>query len=164
MKSVEFPTAEFPQLPRISLPLPDGWLPSHLPGALLGGLLDRGPTAFSPNVLVTHARERDVELATVEAAIDEYVATLADAQAIDRRRITLDDRIWSVLEFAHTVPQVGTVFQIIAATVVANGPVDDVVRITASTTPEGMEEILPLLRDIITGARVAVQQQGVATN
>lgn len=149
MSVADFPSLDFPEVPAIRISLPAEWRPRAVSGTILGAGLDRGPESFSPNVIVTHERVAGGSWDASEAAVTTYVNTLADVQVIDRQRVTLGGRPWSVFEFAHVAAGVGTVIQIIAVTLVERQSVSDVIRVTASTDPVDVDVVLPQLRAII---------------
>lgn len=155
MSRAEFPGSEFPDFPRLAIDIPEGWSPRVLPGTVLAAVLDRGPAAFSPNVVVTLTRGVGTTWEEAEAAVDVFVGALMEVERAPRERVVFGDSQWSVLEFAHVAAEVGTVFQIVAVTLVGRGPVVDSVRVTGSVAPENLEDVLPVLRRIIASVVVA---------
>jgi hypothetical protein len=155
MSQASFPSDAFPAFPAVTLDAPDGWEPRPFAGTVLALVDDRGPEAFSPNVVVGVTRTAAGHtLDEAAAAVEEYVAQLPEVAPVDSARVELGDRMWAVSEFAYATAAVGTVVQVVAVTVVDHGPVADVVRVTGTATPADYETSLPAIRQIVAGARV----------
>lgn len=156
MAQASFPSADFPAFPAVTLDAPDGWEPRAFAGTLLALIDDRGPDAFSPNVVVGVTRTvAGHTLDEAAAAIEEYVARLPEVAQVDAARVEFGGRAWAVSEFAYASAAVGTVVQVVAVTVVDHGPVTDVVRVTGTATPADYETSLPAIRQIVADAVVA---------
>lgn len=153
-KQARFPSAEFPELPALTMAIPEGWAARQVPGTLLAVVLDRGPGAFSPNIVITLTRGTQSTWEQAEAAVDEYAAGLQDVETAPRERVVLGERRWSVLEFAHVIPEAGTVFQTIATTLVDRGPVFDLIRATSTVTPDVLDATQPQVRAAIGSIRI----------
>ncbi len=155
MSQASFPSDAFPAFPAVTLDAPDGWEPRAFAGTVLALIDDRGPEAFSPNVVVGLTRaEAGHTLDAAAAAVEEYVAQLPDVAPVDSARVEFSGRTWAVSEFAYATAAVGTVVQVVAVTVIDHGPVTDVVRVTGTATPADYETSLPAIRQIVAGARV----------
>lgn len=154
---VAFPGPEFPDLPAMELQVPQGWQPRHFPGTLMAVVLDRGTESFSPNLVVTHSRGIGLGWEQSEAAVEEYVATLVEVETAPRERVVLNDRRWSVFEFAHIASEVGTVLQVIAITLVEHGSVVDTIRATATLAADQVTEALPQVRAAIGSIRITAR-------
>lgn len=155
MSQASFPSDAFPAFPAVTLDAPDGWEPRAFAGTVLALIDDRGPDAFSPNVVVGVTRTiAGHTLDEASAAVEEYVSRLPEVAPVDSARVDFGDRAWAVSEFAYTTDSVGTVVQVVAVTVVDHGPVTDVVRVTGTATPADYETSLPAIRQIVADARV----------
>jgi len=141
-------------VPAVAITVPEGWASKPVPGALIAVSADRGAGVFSPNVVVTHSREVGATWEQVEAHVTSYLDTLVDPQEIDRQRVVLGGRRWTVVEFAHSVPEAGTVIQVLAATLVELAQVTDVVRLIGSLSATEHENDLPVVRAAIASAVV----------
>lgn len=155
MSQASFPSDDFPAFPAVTLDAPDGWEPRAFAGTVLALIDDRGPDAFSPNVVVGVTRTAAGHtLDEAAAAVEEYVSRLPEVAPVDSARVEFGGRTWAVSEFAYTTAAVGTVVQVVAVTVVDHGPVTDVVRVTGTATPADYETSLPAIRQIVADARV----------
>ena len=155
MSQASFPSDDFPAFPAVTLDAPDGWEPRAFAGTVLALIDDRGPDAFSPNVVVGVTRTAAGHtLDEAAAAVEEYVSRLSEVAPVDSARVEFGGRTWAVSEFAYTTAAVGTVVQVVAVTVVDHGPVTDVVRVTGTATPADYETSLPAIRQIVADARV----------
>ena len=155
MSQASFPSDEFPAFPAVTLEAPDGWQPRAVAGTVLAVIDDRGPDAFSPNVVVSITRTAAGHtLDQAAAAVEESVSRLPEVAPVDAARVEFGDRPWAVSEFAYATSAVGTVVQVVAVTVVDNGPVSDVVRVTGTATPADYETALPVIRQVVAGTRV----------
>lgn len=157
VESAVFPSTEFPDVPQVRLAIPAGWRPLAVAGTLIAAVLDRGAESFSPNVVVTHDRVIEGSWEDSEASVLALLDTLVDLQVIDRQRVTLGGRPWSVFEFAHAAGSAGTVIQVIATTRVEHETVTEVVRVTASTDPVDLDVVLPELRRIVAGTQITAR-------
>lgn len=158
MTSARFPSQEFPDVPTVEVTVPDRWSPRAAAGSLFAVILDRGADAFSPNLVVTHARHApDYRLDESDAAIDAYVGDLAESRRIGRRVAELAGREWRIDEFAYVDEEAGTVVQIIATTLVPSPHVSDVIRLTGSALAESALDDLPVLREIVGSALVGAR-------
>lgn len=156
MVTASFPSAEAPALPSISVELPEAWQQRTAPDMLLAVIEDRGPDAFSPNVVIGVTRQpAGHTLQSAQRAADEYVQDLREVALLDRAEVDLGGRTWYVIEFAHITDVAGTVAQVVAVTVVDNGPVSDMVRVTGTVAGDRTEQDLPGVREVIASTRVA---------
>lgn len=155
MHAARFPGESFPEVPALSLDRPEGWQDQFTRGSLLAIMLDRGPESFSPNAVATHARYgTDVDLAQSDAAVEAYISGIEGVEIINRRSDTRDAREWNAIEFTYEDAAIGTVIQIIAITVVKHVAATDVITITATTDTAAMDEIVPVLRQVVASATV----------
>lgn len=155
MTLTSFPSAEFPGFPSIALDRPEGWQARAASDTVLAVVEDRDDDTFSPNVVATVTRiAAPYTLDDAATAADVYIGGLVEVEQIDSARVQLNGRAWAVTEFAHIAEGAGTLVQVLAVTVVENGPFADVVRLTGSVSPVGFETTLPQVRAIITSAVV----------
>lgn len=156
MPQASFPGPSFPAYPAITLEYPEGWEPRPVVDAVLAVLDDRGPDAFSPNVVVGITRAgRDVTLSTAADALQTEVAGLREVAPVDAAQVSFDGASWFVSEFAYVSEAAGTIMQVVAVAAVGNGPFTDVVRVTGTASPADVEESLPVIRRIIASTRIA---------
>jgi hypothetical protein len=155
MATASFPSTEAPALPSISVDLPEGWQQRTAPDMLLAVIEDRGPDAFSPNVVVGVTRQpAGHPLQAAQQAADEFVQGLREVALLERADVELGGRPWSIIEYAHVTDVAGTIAQVVAVTVVDNGPVTDMVRVTGTVLAERIEQDLPAVREVIASTRV----------
>lgn len=153
MPHAAFPSADFPAHPSITLDTPDGWAPRVVAGTVIAVAEDRGADAFSPNVIVGLTRvPAGHTLDEAAAAITTQVAQLAEVAPVDTATVDFAGRDWWVTEFAYASAAAGTVVQVVAVTVIENGPVADVVRVTGTASPADYETSLPAIRQIVSSA------------
>lgn len=155
MPQASFPSDEFPALPSVAVDIPENWVTRAVPGTFLAVIDDRGPEAFSPNVVLGITRVgAGHTLEDAAASVGQYVAGLPEVAPIDSARVEFDGVPWWVSEFAYSSPSVGTIAQVVAVTVVDHGTSTDVVRLTGTVTPADYETALPQIRSIVASARL----------
>jgi hypothetical protein len=153
IRSGEMP---FPNPPRVSMELGDGWVPLAEPTAVVAGALAEWQ-GFRPNVCVTVKRlEGRPEL--VDVARDAWGAFSAGEEFADAGNGLeqgLGDRECFAMEGAFIVPGVGTVYQVSWLTLVAQGDVTDAVLVSGSADASAAAELVPVIREIIGSVRIA---------
>ncbi len=160
MSMVEFPSPMFPGFPAVTLSIPGQWTARRVPGTVLGVAKTRSPEEFASNVVVTLTREdAGTDPAVAVEAIDRYLDTLADLQVADRVVRSWGGWTWSIIEFAHVADGVGTVYQVIASTVIEHGGVCDLVRLTGSASAALVAEDIAEIRGVIASADVRVSAE-----
>jgi hypothetical protein len=149
-QQVSFPSTTFPAYPALSLSVPDDWEPLHLAGVPLavGGPLK--PGEFRPNVVTAITRfSAGYELTTAINAVSEKFAGLEQAHEIGRDQTTINGREWFHIESSFIDPRAGTLVQAVHLTLVANGPVVDLVQVTGSVTgAQAHDGVLDTIRAI----------------
>ena len=156
MSKVEYPSQAFPAYPHVLLEIPDKWEELNAPGSLLAVKHDRGSEQFSPNVILSILRdEASISLADSVKGIKAYINSLGTA-ILYEQAIKLDDKDWYVAEFGRTIEGAGAIIQVVATTVVQNGPIVDTIRLTGSAALEDHEVGLKEVREIIASARISL--------
>lgn len=135
MTALNFPSADFPAFPVISIDVPDDWQGLTLAGAVIAAAAPEVPGEFRPNVVVSVTRfDAGYALDTAEQAILQKFAGLEQAHEIGRDRVTVEGVEWAHIESTFLDPRAGTLVQAVHAAVVSHGRVADLVQITASVT------------------------------
>jgi hypothetical protein len=158
MTEASFPSAAFPDFPTVTIEHPDAWVTRPVPGALIAVIDEHDAETFSPNVIVGVTRVAgDHTLADEVAAVAQYVTQLPEVAPVDNAPVDFGDRTWGVAEFAYRADGAGSIVQVIAVTVVGNGDVTDVVRVTGTAGADDYETALPVIRSIVASARVTTR-------
>jgi hypothetical protein len=158
MTEASFPSAAFPDFPAVAIEQPDAWVTRPVPGALIAVIDERDAESFSPNVIVGVTRVAGGHtLADEVASVAQYVTQLPEVAPVDNAPVDFGGRTWGVAEFAYRADGAGSIVQVIAVTVVDNGEVTDVVRITGTAGADDYEESLPVIRGIVASARVTTR-------
>jgi hypothetical protein len=140
--TLTFPSEQFPAVPTVSFELPYGWAGQVVDGALLAGLHDRGPEVFAANLIVGFTRHRPgLSHEQAEQSLLAYAQSLPEVELTEIQRPTIGGRVWSILPFAYVHPQIGTIVQVVATTVVERGTVVDSVRVTGTALPDQTEDL-----------------------
>ncbi|MDR1078785.1 MAG: hypothetical protein LBL55_09040 [Propionibacteriaceae bacterium] len=142
MATLTFPSEQFPAVPAVSFELPTGWTGQVVDGALLAGLHDHGPDSFAANLIVGFTRHRPgLTHEQAEQSLLSYAQSLPEVEMTEMQRPTIGGRLWSVLPFAYVHPQIGTIVQVVATTVVERGPVVDSMRVTGTALPDQTDDL-----------------------
>jgi len=154
--TIQYPSQAFPVFPQIQLDIPTEWEETSAPGSLLAVKHEYGNESFSPNVILTISRdEPSISLADAVKTIKAYIESLGTS-ILYEQAVKLDGKDWYVAEFGRVVEKAGTIIQIVATTVITNGPVTDVVRLTGSAASNDYEAGLKEVREIIASVKTSL--------
>jgi hypothetical protein len=158
MKQLSFPSAGFPAYPSVVVETPDEWTTRVMPETVLVALDDRSADRrFSPNLVVTITRTPGLlEATTAEEQVDKYVNSIGDHKVIDRVHDKINGQPWYVVEYAFPHENVGTLYQVIATTVVSRDTASDVIRLTGTAVAAPDVKDITALRKVVSSVRVAV--------
>ena len=105
MKSIEYPSADFPGPPRIRLEVPEGWEPLTVPGVQLAVAQPRIEGRFRANVVVTVQRfGPEFTLEAARAGLEQRKASLPELEELGTGEIELEGRTWIASEYGYTQP------------------------------------------------------------
>jgi hypothetical protein len=155
--SISFPGDSAPALPSIGLTVPDDWSPLAVAGAMLatGKKVEQGE--FRPNVVVAISRfAQGYALQTAIDAVIGRVESIEGVKELGRDAHEVVGREGFRIEFSYPDPRVGTLMQAVRIAVVENGPVADLVQVTATTTGKQATEFWDEIR--------AIQDSAVTTS
>jgi hypothetical protein len=156
-QSLTFPGDAAPAFPSIGLTVPDDWSALAASGAVLatGKSVEQG--TFRPNVVV--AITRFTAGYPLQTAIDEVnarVEAIAGVEELGRFSEEVLGRDGYRIEFSYPDARVGTLMQGVRIVLVENGPVADLVQITATSTGEQALTLWGELREIQSSAVTTV--------
>ncbi|MDO9398424.1 MAG: hypothetical protein Q7T71_17915 [Herbiconiux sp.] len=151
--TLTFPGEEAPAFPALTLTLPDDWKALSVSGAVLAAGKTIEPGQFRPNVVVAVSRfGADYSLETAIQAVVTRLESIEGVEELVRDRLEVLGREGFRAEFSYPDARVGTLMQAVRIAVVEQGPVVDLVQITATATGVQATEFWPELRDIQASA------------
>ncbi|MFB2598754.1 LpqN/LpqT family lipoprotein [Herbiconiux sp. P17] len=151
--TLTFPGDDAPALPTVSLTVPDDWAALSVTGAVLAAGKTIEPGEFRPNVVVAISRfGADYTLQTAIDAVVQRVEAISGVEELGRDTLEVLGRDGFRIEFSYPDARVGSLMQGVRIAVVENGPVVDLVQITATATGRQATELWGELRDIQSSA------------
>lgn len=149
-KSIEFPSAEFPGPPRISLQVPDEWETLTVPGVQVAVAQPRVEGQFRANVVVTVQRfGPDFTLEAARAGLEQRKAALPELEELGTGEIEVEGNTWIASEYGYTQPGRPTVVQAARYAVIDRGGIaKDVLEIVGSCGAESADEEIETVRTI----------------
>ena len=156
-QTLTFPGDAAPGFPSIGLTVPDDWTPLAAPGSVLATGKTVEPGTFRPNVVV--AITRFTAGYALQTAIDEVTARVEALPGVvegGREAQEVLGRDGYRIEFSYPDERVGTLMQGVRIVVVENGPVADLVQITATATGSQALSLWGELREIQSSAVTTV--------
>jgi hypothetical protein len=155
--TLTFPGDAAPGFPSIGLTVPDDWSALAAPGAVLATGKQVEPGTFRPNVVV--AISRFTAGYPLQSAIDEVIARVEAIPGVvegGREAEEVLGRDGYRIEFSYPDSRVGTLMQGVRIAVIENGPVADLVQITATATGSQALSLWGELREIQSSAVTTV--------
>ncbi|WP_440709059.1 LpqN/LpqT family lipoprotein [Herbiconiux sp. YIM B11900] len=151
--TLTFPGDSAPAFPSIALTLPDDWHALSVSGAVLAAGKTVPAGEFRPNVVVAISRfGADYTLQTAIDAVIARVESIEGVVELVRESTPLLGHEGFRIEFSYPDARVGTLMQALRITVVENGPVVDLVQVTATTTGVQAKELWGEIREIQSSA------------
>ncbi|MEA9985421.1 LpqN/LpqT family lipoprotein [Subtercola sp. RTI3] len=151
--TLTFPSEAAPAFPSISLELPDTWAPFSPSGAVLAAGRATEHGEFRPNVIVAVTRfDADYTLQTAIDALTLQVQLIDGVVELGRDELPVLGTDGFRIEFSYSDPRVGTLMQGVRLALLANGPVVDLVQITATATGAQAATLWGELRDVQSSA------------
>ena len=150
VKSIEYPSADFPAPPRVRVEVPEDWEPLTVPGVQLAVAQPRVDGRFRANVVVTVQRfGPEFTLEAAKAGLEQRKAALPELEELGTGRIEVGDREWLASEYGYTQPGRPTVVQAARYAVVDRwGAAKDVLEIVGSCGAESAEDEIETIRAI----------------
>jgi len=144
----------FPNPPRVTMELPDGWEPLSKPEVVVAGALAEWK-GFRPNVCITTERVAGVVAAEdVGRDVWETFAKSEEFEGNGHAPMTgFGGHASYGMEGAFYMAEVGTIYQVCVVTVVPHGEVSDIVYAVGSTDGAKTQYIADI-RTIIESAKL----------
>lgn len=145
----------FPEFPRVSLELPDGWEAMPNPEVVVAAARSEW-TGFRPNVCVTVERSAGlVGLDEVGTNTWERFAASPEFEGIGHEVIeAFGGRPSYRMEGGFLMPDVDSLFQICVLTVIPHAAVTDIVYAVGTSGSAAVTDTVPDIRSIIKSARL----------
>jgi len=149
-KSVEYPSAQFPGPPRITIEVPDDWETLTVPGVQVAVAEPRVEGQFRANVVVTVQRfGADFTLEAARAGLDQRKAALPELEELGTGEIEVEGTTWIASEYGYTQPGRPTVVQAARYAVMDRGGVaTDVLEVVGSCGAETADDQIETVRTI----------------
>ncbi len=149
-KHIEFPSADFPGPPRISLQVPDDWETLTVPGVQVAVAQPRVEGQFRANVVVTVQRfGPEFTLEAARAGLERRKAALPELEELGTGELEVEGNTWIASEYGYTQPGRPTVVQAARYAVIDRGGVaKDVLEIVGSCGAESADEEIETVRSI----------------
>ena len=150
VKSIEYPSADFPAPPRVRVEVPEDWEPLTVPGVQLAVAQPRVDGRFRANVVVTVQRfGPEFTLEAARAGLEQRKASLPELEELGTGEIEIEGRTWIASEYGYTQPGRPTVVQAARYAVIDRGGVAaDVLEIVGSCGAESADEEIETVRAI----------------
>jgi hypothetical protein len=153
MTTISLPSDAAPALPAISFEVPDNWVQTVYPGALLATFAPRPDGEFRPNVIATSTRhEPGFTLAEAQALLEGELAQLTEASLRDVAQPT---EVSVAKGVAFIDPEAGTLVQIHVLVLVDQGACIDMVHLTTSCSAGTISEDETVLDKIIGSLQIS---------
>ncbi|PMC74397.1 MULTISPECIES: hypothetical protein [unclassified Brachybacterium] len=149
-QKIEYPSADFPGPPHITVDVPDDWETLTVPGVQLAVAQPRVEGRFRANVVVTVQRfGADFTLEAARAGLDQRKAGLPELEELGTGELEVDGTTWIASEYGYTQPGRPTVVQAARYAVLDRGGVAvDVLEIVGSCGAEDAEDEIETIRAI----------------
>lgn len=149
-KSIEYPSADFPGPPRISLDVPDDWEALTVPGVQLAVAQPLVEGQFRANVVVTVQRfGPEFTLAEARSGLEQRKAALPELEELGTGEIEVEGTTWIASEYGYTQPGRPTVVQAARYAVLDRGGIaTDVLEIVGSCGAESADDEIETVRTI----------------
>lgn len=155
-RTLTFPSSDAPALPIVSLDVPDDWHVLSTTAALLAAAKEVEQGEFRPNVVVSISRfGSGYTLAAAIASVLEQVSAIDGVTEMGRDRPEVLGRAGFRIEFSYPDPRMGTMVQAVRLALVDNGPVLDLVHVTATATARQATQLWNEIRTIQSSATLA---------
>ncbi len=157
-KSIEYPSADFPGPPRITVQIPDDWETLTVPGVQVAAAQPRVEGTFRANVVVTVQRfGPEFTLEAARAGLDQRKAALPELEELGTGEIEVDGTTWIASEYGYTQPGRPTVVQAARYAIIDRGGVaTDVLEIVGSCGAESADDEIETVRTIQDSLRVTL--------
>lgn len=156
VKSIEYPSADFPGPPRVRVDVPEDWETLTVPGVQLAVAQPRVEGRFRANIVVTLQRfGPEFGLDAARSGLEQRKASLPELEELGTGEIEIEGRTWIASEYGYTQPGRPTVVQAARYAVLDRGGVaTDVLEIVGSCGAEGADEEIETVRAIQDSLRL----------
>jgi len=147
---IQYPSADFPGPPQISIEVPDDWETLTVPGVQVAVAEPRVEGQFRANVVVTVQRfGADFTLEAARAGLDQRKAALPELEELGTGEIEVEGTTWIASEYGYTQPGRPTVVQAARYAVMDRGGVaTDVLEVVGSCGAETADDQIETVRTI----------------
>lgn len=147
---IQYPSADFPGPPQISIEVPDDWETLTVPGVQVAVAQPRVEGSFRANVVVTVQRfGSDFTLDAAREGLVQRKAALPELEELGTGEIEIEGMTWIASEYGYTQPGRPTVVQAARYVVVdRGGAAKDVLEIVGSCGAESADDEIETVRAI----------------
>jgi hypothetical protein len=159
MKTLNYPSADFPGVPAVTLTAPDDWVSGPPVQALVSVLAPAESPGFRANIVVTS--ERIVNPPAPEAlasGIRSRVADLPQIAFAQDRIVDVDGRSGQVVQYSYAHPEAGTIVQAILSVPVEHDGVIDLFEIVGSAAADRIDNDFATAIQILRSFRATTVQ------
>ena len=147
---IQYPSADFPGPPQISIEVPDDWETLTVPGVQVAVAQPRVEGSFRTNEVVTVQRiGSDFTLDAARQGLVQRKAALPELEELGTGEIEIEGMTWIASEYGYTQPGRPTVVQAARYAVVdRGGAAKDVLEIVGSCGAESADDEIETVRAI----------------
>ena len=157
MKTISYPSDEFPAPVGVTMDCPDGWQTLPEAAQCLAIIKDVPAGEFRPNVIVTIRRmQKNTGLRLAISELHARAATLTEYAAIGEEERLIDGQPGFNMEGSFIDPTAGTLVQAIRLAAVPRGVVEDLVQVTATCHAKQAEEAWQAIRAIEESLKIQI--------
>lgn len=141
MKTLNYPSTDFPGVPAVTLTAPDDWVSGPPVQSLLSVLAPAASPGFRANVIVSSERIGNVPSPEALASgIRDRIAGLPQIAFAQDRRVDVDGRSGQVVQYSYVHPEAGTIVQAILSVPVQHDGVVDLFELVGSAAADRIDD------------------------
>lgn len=159
MRSLTYPSREFPGPPGVHLEVPDTWAPVRLGGTLMSCRRASSDEGFAPSIVVRgYQRGPDFTLAEAIGELGDYVRGQSEGRLDPPFDLELGGTMLRGVNASWRDAVVGQVVQIHLFASSRRGPIVDLIQVTGSVGGAEAQRAYAEVHRILTTLRITTQR------
>ncbi len=155
MRSLTYPSREFPGPPGVRLDVPETWAPVRLGGTLMSCRRATSDEGFAPSIVVRgYQRGPDFTVAEALSELGDYVRGQTDGRIDPPFDLELGGTMLRGVNASWRDPVVGQVVQVHLFASSRRGPVVDLIQVTGSVGGADAQSAYAEVRSILSTLRI----------